>query len=204
MNRVERYRIIHNQYNFSKAVTLELFELGNQINISSGREKESFLSKARGLLAGYKIPLQETMLLFAYIKHLNINSENYDLFISGEPVEEIVFASKTYDEEKERKSSSRLTTIVIASFLIAGIGFFFLFKSCGNESEVVTEKTNCECYKWGKDLQEKEINALTKSSSEIEKVEKERENWNVQCRDKMNPEKLSDKKKLLEDLEKCK
>jgi hypothetical protein len=144
------------------------------------------------------------MLLFAYIKHLNINSENYDLFISGEPVDESVFASKTYDEEKERKSSSRLTTIVISGFLIAGIGFFFLFKSCSNKTEEVIERTNCECYKWGQDLQVKEINALTKSSSEIEKVEQEREDWNTQCKDKMNPEKLSDKKKLLEDLEKCK
>ena len=206
MKNIEKYRIIHDQFSFSKAVTIELFELGDKINLSSGGEREKYLSEVRSLLVTYKMPLQDLASLFSYIRTLNINLDNYDLFISGDELEDHIFESQTYDAEKERKGAHRLTTIVISSFLLCGVAFFFLFKSCGDENteEKVVQKSTCECYKWGQDLQTKEMDALTKGSAEMKKAEDERKIWNEQCYDKVNPTVMSEKMKMLEDLEKCK
>jgi hypothetical protein len=71
MKNIEKYRIIHDQFSFSKAVTIELFELGDKINLSSGGEREKYLSEVRSLLVTYKMPLQEAI-LFSYIRTLKI------------------------------------------------------------------------------------------------------------------------------------
>ena len=208
MKNIEKYRIIHDQFSFSKAVTIELFELGDKINLSSGGEREKYLSEVRSLLVTYKMPLQDLAILFSYIRILNINLDNYDLFMSGDELEDHIFESKTYDAEKERKGGNRLTTIVISSFLLCVVAFFFLFKSCGdkNTEEKVVQKSTCECVKWGEKynvINEREL-IQNGTSAEMKEFEDGKKEWNNACFDLLNPTVMSEKMKMLEELEKCK
>jgi hypothetical protein len=87
-----------------------------------------------------------------------------------------------------------LTVLVISSF------FFMLVAS---DDEDVEEKTLCECIKWGKDLKKKEREALSGTADEMEAVEKETEKYSASCYEKLNPTKMSEKKRFLEESAKC-
>jgi len=78
-----------------------------------------------------------------------------------------------------------------------------LLTACGSEEEQ-QQMSICDCYKWGKDLEVKALEALSKSSGDMAKVEEEQEMWDDKCRDQMTPIKMSEKKRMLEEIENCK
>jgi hypothetical protein len=108
--------------------------------------------------------------------------------------------------ESKNQLLFKLITYIIAFFVGAfALVWFFKNLNKSDENDVkVKEKTYCECYKWGENIQLKEIEALTKTSDDMKKAEDERDEWNTICSEKMNPTKMSDKMKLVEELKKCK
>ena len=89
----------------------------------------------------------------------------------------------------------------VAMFAVSIIIFFVVFKTIFKKDDI---KTYCECYKWGQDLTKKEIEALSGNSDQMKEFENERDKFREECNQKMNPTEMSEKKKFLEEIEKCK
>lgn len=116
------------------------------------------------------------------------------------PNEELLKLKESNEAAKSEKKKG-FSWKSIAIFAVTFIIVFFIFKFFFKKD---VEKTYCECYNWGKELSIKEAEALIGTSDQMKKFEQERDQFREECNDKMNPKEMSEKKKFLEEIEKCK
>lgn len=143
MENIEKFRIIHNQYQFSKAFTLEYFKHGDLINTSSGEDRTKKGNDFLSFLKTYNFSQEQFQILNskAVTMKLNVNIDNYDKFISEETIFDADFASTTYNDEKEKgleqellrnqqiqlKKQMNLSRIKIFSLLTIIVSIIFIF-----------------------------------------------------------------------------
>jgi len=187
---------IINQYSFQG---MEFLSLGFyiDINLTSLNENKTRIDiEVRRTIGAFDKPTE--------INKANDHIQNITKYIgecvvlSNEELHQLKESSTTSNSDKKKGVSWKLAAI----FIVSSIVFFFIFKMIFKKEE--EEKTYCDCYKWGKELAIKETEALIGTSDQMKKVETERDQFREECNDKMNPTKMSDTKKMLEEIEKCK
>jgi hypothetical protein len=124
-----------------------------------------------------------------------INLLSECLVLNDTEKNELIEKSKQPAEKKQFSWKS------VAIFVISGIIFFFIFKTI---FKTTPEKSICECYKWGQELSKKTAEGLAGTSEQMKAVEEESAKFKEECYEKMNPSKMSDTKKMLEEIEDCK
>lgn len=153
MEKIEKFRIIANQYNMPKAYILEYFNFGDRLNTESFEQKERTVVEFLKFLGSYTFNEEQLHFLKTkdVIQKLKVSISNYDNFTSNEEIFDKDFLSDTYSEEKlkedtkrvlnQQKKSQRKTfiTVFITVFLIT---FFLIWFFKSNKDEIKGESSD--------------------------------------------------------------
>jgi hypothetical protein len=104
MENIEKFRILHHQYNFSKAFTLEYFKLGEEINkLNLGNERNNKIEELHQLLHTYNFNFHQLSFLKSenILLKLYVTDENYQAFVNNETLFDADFGSPSFSEIKQ-------------------------------------------------------------------------------------------------------
>lgn len=198
----------NNKYKFyQKNEVINLYSFHGMEFLSLGVYIDIHLSSINESRTKIDIEVRRTMGAFdkpSEINKANDHIQNITKYISecvvlsNEELHQLKESTSTSNSDKKKGASWKLATI----FIVSSIVFFFIFKLIFKKEE--EEKTYCDCYKWGKELSIKETEALIGTSDQMKKFEQERDQFREECNEKMNPKEMSETKKMLEEIKKCK
>jgi hypothetical protein len=155
MENIEKFRIIHNQFQFSKAFTLEFFKFGDVINsLNNSIERDNKIEELIRFLKTYNFNSEQELILRRkeILLKLCVNNENYNEFISNEIIYDKDFLSTCYSEIKQieihkdflkRRRNHTLKMFFVTFIVMFLIGFFvvkFIKKTKSNQNNIKKEE----------------------------------------------------------------
>jgi hypothetical protein len=106
MENIEKFRIIHNQFQFSKSFTLEYFKFGDDINsLNNSKERDEKIEELIRFLRTYNLNQEQQLLLrnVGILLKLSVNEDNYNKFIQDQTIYDSDFISNSYSEFKQQE-----------------------------------------------------------------------------------------------------